>query len=134
LYLNQQNENCQAWINKGTGKFADSFLILRIAGTGDLFVIFIQSKGAVVSRKQKMDGKTPNNIPSRETVDKEHTKVRNGLGMNINYVFVYITDHKALSSEKSVLQPNEILITIDEHEAFFGNMVAFRRLSSVVIK
>jgi hypothetical protein len=147
-FLEFYNKNCtteiSAWHNSGTSSFADAFIFLK-TDSNKPFIIFIQSKQSIVCRAQLGSGNQTvhlfNNaslgwavspIPAGQSVTLEHLKVEQVTSpLQLPHLFIYITDHKASMLDKKFLKPDELLIDIVEQKAFFGDVIAFRRLSCI---
>ena len=57
----------------------------------------------------------------------EHMKVET----SIPHLFIYITDNRAVPSDINLLADNEVLMDIYKLNSFFGDVIAFRRLSCI---
>jgi len=115
----------RAFLNASNSMFADSFIFL-ITEAKSLFVILIQSKQSVTSRKKILNNCEPDYYRKGESPAAEQAKSQ----INFPHLFVYITDNKV---RDEVFEKNAVVIGQDDLEEFFGQHVSFRRLYSTLI-
>lgn len=122
-------ENCAAFLNAQTGHFADSWIVLRkAANPSDLFILLIQSKQSVQSRRQVIKDREPETIPSKISVITEYLKSN----VAVDHIFLYITDRKATRLDYEHVPPRVVLIAQSKLENFFGKLLSVRRLFSTL--
>jgi hypothetical protein len=97
-----------------------SFADLIIVPQGGEFVILLQEKQREVAKAKAIAGKA---VPSLKVanVRKEHSKCR----VDTTHLFVMITDEQF--NDFAYLEPNEIVLSHNEHVAVMGPLLALLR-------
>jgi len=105
----------QAIINGRNASFADSFLLLQIAGNKkEWLVILIQSKRKEsFQNRQKKDGEL--------AADLSKVLGKWNQNQHPNYIFLYITDAKEVTPVQHSYE-NVFVISAKEHEKFYGTL------------
>jgi len=117
LWLSKSNKYC-ATLGMRSKSFPDAWLLAILKDSNDYYVIYIQSK-----RREKVGGKATPGANKFESVEEEHKKCTY---LPNRHIFVFITDNKSRYHEK--FKSNEIVITSDDHENFYGSLLAMRKL------
>lgn len=116
-YSKEFKERCIAFHNLPNASFSDGIMMTNPP-------IFIQDKQEVISRKKEMIGCSSPNILGKGVVKSEHKKV---LDANVGeHIFIFITDAHARDDES--YDCNEIVITSENREDFYGDILAKMKL------
>ncbi|RIB19564.1 hypothetical protein C2G38_2181489 [Gigaspora rosea] len=113
----QTTPECIAYYNMQNAEFADSSLITEP-------FILIQDKQLIVSHRKVINGYSATML-EKGLVEKEHNKCKN-VG---EHIFLFVTNSKKRNDE--TYKENEILITEEESNNVFGDLLVLRKLHCI---
>lgn len=113
-----------AEVGAGSDSFPDAWIVVHHksddgSASKEKHVLYIQSK-----RRRDIGTKsTPGKGAQKESVEIEHKKCK---FLPTRHTFIFITDDKQRAGDVT-FEENEIVITLNDHEKFYGKCLALRK-------
>jgi len=114
-------QNYCAGMGSVTSSFPDSWIVVTSVAPKERYILYIQSK-----RRRDLGTSATPGYNVDESVEKEHQKCK--FYQNKHY-FIFITDDKQRAHASN--SPNDIVITSDLHNEFYGKCLALRKLQNI---
>jgi len=118
----ESEKKCGA-LNVPCDGFPDAWVVLHRLDNKQRHLLYIQSK-----RRKNVGAKSTPGVGKDESIEVEHAKCKY---LPDRHTFVFITDDKSRKDMDSALEPNEIAVTSDWHDSFYGKTMALRKMKCI---
>lgn len=113
-----EDEGFCAAVGAGSDSFPDAWIVVHVSDDDERHVLYIQSK-----RRRDIGTKsTPGENAQKGSVEVEHGKCK---FLPTQHTFIFITDDKQRRND--TFEENEIVVTSNDHEKFYGKCLALRK-------